>query len=186
MLREVRFHGRGGQGAVTAARLLAAAIFEEGEGTIHVQAFPAFGMERRGAPVRAFLRFSDRPIPIRTYVYTPDYIVVLDSTLFRTVNILEGLKQVGMVLINTTEHSSKFELNTGKIAVVDATSIALKILGRPIVNTTMLGVFAAATQEVSLRAVLEAINAEFANHNAERNIQAAKKGYHATTVPSTL
>ena len=182
-MKEVRFHGRGGQGAVTAARILASAIFEEG--TNNIQAFPAFGMERRGAPVRAFLRFSaDEPIPIRTYVYTPDYVVVLDPTLFETVNvnILDGLKRDGLVIINTGEHPSKFRIPSGKIAVVDATSIALKILGRPIMNTPMIGAFAAATQEVSLSAVIEAINEKFPKRLAERNVQAAKIGYQETRV----
>ncbi len=185
-MKEIRFHGRGGQGAVTAARILASAIFKEGNGLIHVQAFPAFGMERRGAPVRAFLRFNDKPIPVRTYVYTPDYVIVLDPSLFKTDNILEGLKHNGLVLMNTRKHPATFKMQTGKFAVVDATSIALRILERPIVNTIMLGAFAAATQVVSLNAIFEAITEGFTKHLVERNIQAAKMGYQDTIVYNTI
>lgn len=185
-MKEVRFHGRGGQGAVTAARLLAAAIFEEAEGKRYVQAFPAFGMERRGAPVQAFLRFSDLPIPIRTYVYTPDYVIVLDATLINSVMIHDGLKSDGLVLINTNENPSKFRVQTEKIAVVDATSIALETLGRPIVNTTMLGAFAAATQEVSLNTVIDAITEGFASRLVDRNVQAAKTGYQETKISGSI
>lgn len=181
-MKEVRFHGRGGQGAVTAARLLASALFNEGK---IVQAFPFFGVERRGAPVQAFLRFSvNEPIVIRTYVYTPDYVIVLDPTLLKAVNVLSGLKPNGMIIINTSEHPSKLMLRVNRIAVVDATSIALKILGTPIVNTVMLGAFASATKEVSLTSVLEAIKGEFDERLAKANTQAAIEGYERTSVYS--
>jgi len=177
-MKEVRFHGRGGQGAVTAARILALALFREGK---IVQAFPFFGMERRGSPVQAFLRFSMvETIAIRTYVYAPDYIVVLDPTLFKTVDILSGLKDNGLAIINTTEHPSKLGLKVKNIATVDATTISLKALKNRIVNIAMLGAFASATGEVSLKSVFEATKESFTERLAKPNIQAAKMAYQET------
>lgn len=171
---------------MTAARLLAAAMFEESGGKRYVQAFPAFGMERRGAPVQAFLRWSEKPIPIRTYVYTPDVVVVLDPTLLKTGEVFEGLKKTGLAIINTKEQLSKVKGPAENLAVVDATGIAWKILKRPIVNTTMLGAFAAATNEVSVEAVTETIQQEFAAPVAKQNVEAVKRGYQETRMHGPL
>ena len=174
---EVRFHGRGGQGAVTAARLLAEAAFHEGK---HCQAFSSFGAERRGAPVVAFTRIDSRPIRIRTEVYEPNHVVVLDPTLLEAVNITAGLKRGGIIVVNAKEVPG--ELKAGKLATVDATAIALEFLGAPITNTAMLGAFAKATKLVSLNSVVKAIESYFGSKLAEKNVAAVKAAYERTAI----
>lgn len=178
MLTEIRIHGRGGQGGVTAAELLACAAFKEGK---QVQAFSFFGAERRGAPVKAFARISDEPIMIRSQVYNPDYVMVLDSTLLQVVNVAEGLKKDGIIIINTTKKPDKFELEGYRVAVVDATGIALKlkliVAGLPVVNTPMLGAFAKATEKVELGSVVEAIKEEWSGPAGEKNANGATLAY---------
>lgn len=179
---EVRFHGRGGQGAVTAANILANAAFKEGK---DVQAFPYFGVERRGAPVTAFTRIDKKPIRIKSEIYTPDYVVVLDSTLLETVNVFQGLKENGGILINTGRDVSALVKGIkGKVSVVDATSIAIKHgLGSksaPIINTAILGAFAKATEEVSLDSILESIK-EYVPAKKDENVNAAKEAYESVT-----
>ncbi len=146
---EIRTHGRGGQGAVTSARVLALAGVKEGK---FGQASQTLLGDRRGAPVMAFTRIGDRKIALRGPIEQPDFMIVLDPTLLHAVNLVADLKPGGMMVIN----SSKDPKLGVKTAYVDATSIALKNLGRPIVNSSMLGAFAAATKLVSLDAVLEA------------------------------
>ena len=133
-MHEIRIHGRGGQGAVSAAELLARAAFKDGK---YSQAFPYFGVERRGAPVQAFCRIDDRFIRMRQNVYEPDCVIVLDSTLLDVVDVEQGLKENGLVVLNTRKRVDRKNVKT-----IDATSIALETLGRPIVNTVMLGAFA--------------------------------------------
>jgi len=174
---EVRFHGRGGQGAVTAARLLAEAAFFEGK---HCQAFSFFGAERRGAPVVAFTRIDSRPIRIRTEVYEPNHVVVLDPTLLEAVNVAAGLKRGGIIVVNAKKVPE--ELKAGKVAAVDATAIALEFLGAPITNTAMLGAFAKATKLVSLNSVVKAIEGYFGEKLAEKNIAAVKAAYERTAM----
>jgi len=146
---EIRTHGRGGQGAVTSARVLALAAVKQGK---FGQASQTKLGDRRGAPVMAFTRIDDRKIALRGPIEKPDYLIVLDPTLLQAVNLLADLKPGGMVVINAPK-----DPNLGvRTASVDATSIALKNLGRPIVNTSMLGAFAAATRLVSLEAVVDA------------------------------
>ncbi len=180
MLKEIRIHGRGGQGGVTAAELLAYAAFKEGK---QVQAIPFFGAERRGAPVKAFARISDEPILIRSQVYNPDYVIVLDSTLLEVVNIVEGLKKDGIAIINTTRKPDEFDLNGHRVAAVDATGIALKlkllVAGLPVINTPMLGAFAKATEEVKLESVLEAIKEQWPGSVGEKNAKGAALAYKA-------
>ncbi|MEM3703566.1 MAG: 2-oxoacid:acceptor oxidoreductase family protein, partial [Candidatus Bathyarchaeia archaeon] len=118
MLREIRIHGRGGQGAVTAAQLLAHAAYIEGK---HVQAFPYFGAERRGAPVKAFARISDSPILLHSQVYNPDYVVVLDPQLYKIIDVTEGLKKDGIIVMNTTKKPDDLGLEGCRVATVDAT-----------------------------------------------------------------
>ena len=174
---EVRFHGRGGQGAVTAARLLAEAVFLEGK---YFQAFPSFGAERRGAPVVAFTRIDTKPIRIRTEVYEPNHVVVLDPTLLEAVNVAAGLKRGGIIVVNAKEVPG--ELKAGKFATVDATAIALEFLGAPITNTAMLGAFAKATKLVSLNSVAKAIEGYFGKKLAEKNVAAVKAAYERTAM----
>ena len=140
---EIRFHGRGGQGAVVASKILAVAFFLENK---YVQSFPAFGVERRGAPVTAFLRVSEEPINLRCEIYEPNHLIVLDPTLVLTQPITKGLKEGGWILINSVHHPSEFKLGKEyKVATVPANDIAVKHrLGSkatPIVNTAILGAF---------------------------------------------
>ncbi len=171
-MKEIRFHGRGGQGAVTAADLLAVAAFYDGK---YSQAFPFFGVERRGAPVTAFARIDDRYIRIRSQIYEPDYIVVQDPTLLEVVDVAHGLKPEGMAIVNSEK---KVRLNTkAEVRSIDATRIALEILGAPIVNTAMLGSFAAATNLVSLGSIKKAIEKRFSEKLAAKNIKAVEVAY---------
>jgi len=175
-MKEIRIHGRGGQGSVTAAELLSIAAFTDGKFS---QAFPAFGVERRGAPVQAFMRLNDVPIRIRSQIYEPDYVIVQDSTLVDVVNVIGGLKETGALIINTKESPDAFKkLNTkAKIMTVDATKIAIDVIGAPIVNTVLLGAFAAATGEVAVESIQEAVKERFAGKVGEKNAEAIRIAY---------
>lgn len=159
-MRELRIHGRGGQGAVIASKLLAAALFRDGKS---VQSFPAFGVERRGAPVVAFLRFDDQQIRLRCEITAPDDLIVLDPTLVEAVNVASGLKEGGSILINSDREPESYGdlARRYRIATVDANSIARRHgLGsrtQPIVNTAILGAFAQFSGMVALESVLYAI-----------------------------
>ena len=181
-LIEIRWHGRGGQGAVTSAELVAQAAISEGK---YAQAFPSFGPERRGAPVLAFVRISSQePIKIRAEIAQPDIVVVLDPRLLGIVNVASGLKQNGMVIINTTKSFKDVEAQFKtkcKLAKVDATGIAREILGIPITNTTMIGALVKATGVVELESLVEPLNNRF-GRLAERNINAMRKAYEETQV----
>jgi 2-oxoacid:acceptor oxidoreductase gamma subunit (pyruvate/2-ketoisovalerate family) len=182
VLKEIRIHGRGGQGSVTAAELLAHAAFVEGK---WVQAFPYFGAERRGAPVKAFARISDKPILVHSQVYNPDYVIVLDPVLYKVVDVTEGLKKDGIVIMNTTKKPEETGLKGWRIAVVDATGIALGlnllVAGLPVINTSILGAFAKATGEVKLASVLEVINETWSGSAGEKNAKAAELAYERLT-----
>jgi pyruvate ferredoxin oxidoreductase gamma subunit len=171
-LKEIRLHGRGGQGSVTAAEMIAIAAFEDKRFS---QAFPAFGVERRGAPVMAFSRIADKPIRIRSQIYEPDYVIVQDVTLLDVVNVASGLKPDGKIIINTDRPKEKLKLDTkAEIITIDATKIAMEILGRPIVNTTMLGAFCGASKEISLESLNKAISERFKGELGKKNILAIK------------
>ncbi|WP_297550146.1 pyruvate/ketoisovalerate ferredoxin oxidoreductase subunit gamma [Thermococcus sp.] len=180
---EIRFHGRGGQGAVTAANILASAAFKQGK---YVQAFPFFGVERRGAPVTAFTRIDDKPIRIKTQIYEPDIVVVLDPSLLDTVDVTAGLKDNGTVIVNTEKSKEevleKLKKKPAKLALVDATTIALDILGLPITNTAILGAVAKATGIVDLKYVQEAIKETFSGTLGEKNAKAAEEAFNKTVV----
>jgi pyruvate ferredoxin oxidoreductase gamma subunit len=142
---EVRIHGRGGQGAVTSAELLAQTAIEEGK---YAQAFPSFGPERRGAPVTAFLRVDEQPIRLREKVYSPDVVVVLDPTVMNITKVDDGLKDNGILVLNTNRNVEDLKKEYGfknRVAAVDASHIALEVLGLPITNTVMLGALVKAT-----------------------------------------
>jgi 2-oxoacid:acceptor oxidoreductase gamma subunit (pyruvate/2-ketoisovalerate family) len=170
---EIRFHGRGGQGAVTAAYLLAKAAGLDGK---HTQAFPAFGVERRGAPVKSFCRISEKPITLRSHVYSPDYIIVLDPTLMDLPEITEGLNATSVAVVNTKEPQTLKQ----KTFSYDATSLALEVLGKNIVNTAMLGVFSKATGLVSIKSVEKTLEEEFPPKLAGLNRALARKAYNKT------
>jgi len=175
---EIRFHGRGGQGAVIASKILAAALFKEGN---YAQAFPAFGAERRGAPVMAFTRFDKKTITRRSQVYEPDHVVVLDEPILDAVDVTAGLKTGGWILINSPKPSSAFpKLVQYRVATVDANRIAhengLGTATAPVVNTVILGAFAKATGLVGLKAIVEGIQ-ENVPSKTEANVAAAKAAY---------
>ena len=179
-MKEIRIHGRGGQGSVTAAELLSIAAFEDGKFS---QAFPAFGVERRGAPVQAFTRISNNPIRLRSQIYTPDYVIVQDATLLETVNVASGIKDDGIIIVNTTESPESLKIDTkAKVMAVDATKVAMDIMGVPIVNTVLLGAFAGATGEVNVESIEHAIKARFAGRVGEKNAQAIRKAYELMLV----
>jgi len=179
---EIRWHGRGGQGAVTSAELLAQAAISEGK---YARAFPSFGPERRGAPVMAFVRISNKePIRTRAGIIRPDVVVVLDPSLLGIANVTSGLKDDGMAVINTrkTAEQLREEFNISQsLATVDATSIAREILGVPITNTTMVGALVKATGVVELGSLVEPLKHRF-NRLAERNIKAMQRAYEETLI----
>ena len=175
---EIRFHGRGGQGAVVASEILASAFFKEGK---FVQSFPTFGVERRGAPVAAFIRVDDQPILLRCEIYQPDHIVVLDPTLILAVDVTAGLKAGGWIIVNSDRRPEELELpERFKVATVDANRIAVKHrLGsptNPIVNTAILGAFARITRLVGLDPLLEAVR-EAVPLQKEANVAATREAY---------
>lgn len=178
---QVRFHGRGGQGVVTAAEMLSIAAFEQGR---HAMAFPSFGSERTGAPVVAFCRIDDREIRLREPILEPDVLIIQDPTLLHQVDVFQGLKPDGYVLINSTR--SFDELGVGDIVKkfrherltnVPATEIAIKHLGRPVANAVLLGGFAALSGLITLDAVSHAIRDKFSGKVAEGNVAAAAEAY---------
>jgi 2-oxoisovalerate/pyruvate ferredoxin oxidoreductase gamma subunit len=187
-MRELRIHGRGGQGAVIASKLLAAAIFREGRS---IQSFPAFGVERRGAPVTAFLRISEGPILLRCEITEPDDLMVLDPTLVEAVDVSVGLKPGGSILINSERDPLTYTRlrETYRVATVDASGIArthgIGSKTQPIVNTAILGAFAVYSQMVSLDSVLEAIRNDVPLA-AEDNVKAAEEAAYAVRTAPTL
>lgn len=173
---QIRWHGRGGQGAVTAARIfgLAAALF----GNRYAQSFPSFGTERRGAPVTAFTRIDTLPIRTRSQIYNPDYIVVLDATLLESVDICAGLVEGGSVLINGGENI-KFNLpSNARAFFIDATRLAREMLGTSMVNTAMVAALAGATGLLPLEAVEKAIAEVLPRELAVKNIPLARQAYY--------
>jgi len=174
-MRELRFHGRGGQGTVIASKLLAVALFLEGR---QVQSFPMFGVERRGAPVTAFLRIDDAPILLRCEIAAPDQLIILDPSLVGATDVTAGLKAGGSILINSDRAPEDFPQLAGrfKVSTVDANGIAIRHgLGsptQPIVNTAILGAFSAESGLVRLATVCDAIREEVPNH-IDANIAAA-------------
>ena len=172
---EIRLHGRGGQGVVTAAELLATAAFSDGK---HTQAFPTFGSERMGAPVTSFVRISDEKIRLRSQIYEPDYVIVQDSTLIGIVDVFAGLKKGGIVLINTEKQPGELKIKeSGNAKTIPATKIAIEILGRPIPNTVFIGAFAGLTVLISMVGIKKAMTSRFKGEIAEKNIDAAEKAY---------
>lgn len=173
---EIRIHGRGGQGSVTMAELLAEAAFYGGK---TAQAFPNFGVERRGAPVTAYVRIDDKEIRLRSQVYNPDYAIVQDTTLLEGGKIMADLKNTATILMNSCK-GYVCEVPRGvKIRDLDATGIAREVIGKPIINTTLLGAFAAMSGLIELSAVEKAIKKRFSGEIAELNVKAAKRGYEA-------
>jgi pyruvate ferredoxin oxidoreductase gamma subunit len=178
---EVRIHGRGGQGVVTAAEMLSVAAFLEGK---HAQAFPSFGSERTGAPVVAFCRIADKDIRLREPIQDPDALIVQDPTLFKALDVLEGLKPKGYLIVNTARSLKEMHVDQlvahlpeDHVKTVSATELAMKFINRPAPNTALLGAFAAEVGVVSLDSVIEAIRRAFPGKVGEANVEAAKAAY---------
>ena len=180
-MKQIRIHGRGGQGVVTAAELIAIAAFADGK---EAQAFPSFGVERTGAPIESFARIDDKLIRIREHVYKPDVLIVQDPSLLSTIDITKGAGEKTLVIINTTKSKNELKINLPEknIYAVDATKIALEIIGKNIVNTVILGAFARATGLVSLGGLKKAITEKFFDKGKEiinKNIEAVTKAYNS-------
>jgi pyruvate ferredoxin oxidoreductase gamma subunit len=176
---EVRFHGRGGQGAVTSAELVALTAIEEGK---YAQAFPSFGPERRGAPVMSFLRVDDKPIRLRERVYEPNVVVVLDPTVMNITKVDDGLQDGGLLVINTGRSPEDIRKEYGfthKMALVDASRIALETLGLPITNTVMLGALVKATGIVKRESIRGPLAKRF-GRIAEKNQKAFDGAFEET------
>ena len=183
---QIRIHGRGGQGVVTAAEMLSIAAFREGK---HAQAFPSFGSERTGAPVVAFCRIDDREIRLREPVMQPDALIIQDPTLLHQVDVFAGVAPGGTILINTSrsfeELGLKELMHRFRTCTVPASEIALKHVGRPLPNAALLGAFSAFSQQISLESVSAAIRDKFSGKVAEGNVAAAAAAFelvcHAET-----
>jgi pyruvate ferredoxin oxidoreductase gamma subunit len=177
---QVRIHGRGGQGVVTAAELLSVAAFDEGR---HAQAFPTFGSERTGAPVISFCRISDRPIRVREPIFAPDAIIIQDPTLLRTGALLAGLRPGGPVVVNTERRPEDLGLDVdARLLTVPASAIAREHLGRPLPNAALLGGLSALEGIVGLEALATALREKFPAAIAEANVAAATAAHdHVAT-----
>ena len=187
-MKQIRLHGRGGQGVVTAAELIAIAAYAEGH---QAQAFPSFGVERTGAPIQAFARIDDKFIRNREQVYNPDILVILDPSLIGLVDMTSDCKKGIKVIVNTVEKAADLKLTYGPkkekiplkdIFAVDASKIAMEILGRNLANTTILGAFARAVKLVSIKGLKEAIKEKFEDKGEEvvrKNVEAIEHAYSA-------
>jgi pyruvate ferredoxin oxidoreductase gamma subunit len=178
---EVRIHGRGGQGVVTAAEMLSIAAFEEGR---HAQAFPSFGSERTGAPVVAFCRIADKEIRLREPIMEPDALIIQDPTLLLSVDVFSGLKKDGFILINTKSSFEELGLAdyvrdwpAERLCTLAATDLGLKHVGRPMPNVPLLAGFAALSGVIKLESVIMAINAKFKGKVASGNIAGATEAF---------
>src|SRR5262245_5230465 len=173
---QIRIHGRGGQGVVTAAELLSVAAFLEGR---HAQAFPSFGSERTGAPVISFCRIDDKEIRLREPILEPDALIVQDPTLFRVIDVFQGLRPNGYLLVNTNKTLEALNLGAvvaklpaGHARAVPASELAVKFIGRPVPNAALIGAFAALTGLLHLKSVATAIREAFPGKVGEANVAA--------------
>ena len=175
-MKEIRIHARAGQGAITTASLLGYAYFLKGS---FPYAFPSFGAARMGAPMNAFVRVDSKPVRLRSQIYEPDYVIIVDHTIMRGYNCFSGLKEEGIAIINGKEDSLQVPKLKAKqkVFVVPANDIALKHIGRPLGNTALLGAFCAATGELTLDDLIAAIKHRFAAKLQEANIKAAQEGF---------
>ena len=181
-MQEIRIHGRGGQGAVTSAELIAIAAINKGKSA---QAFPSFGPERRGAPVVAFCRVDDKKINIRAKVYNPDVVIVLDPGLVNILDPSEGMNEGGILIINTKkgpESAGNTHGQSIKIATVDASKIANEELGRNIVNTTMIGAFIKTTGIISIEDIQGPLMERFGAKLGSKNMKALERAYKEVTI----
>jgi len=174
-MKEIRIHARAGQGAITTATILGQALFLKGK---YAYAFPSFGAARMGAPMNAFVRVDANPIRLRSQVYEPDYLIIMDATLLTGFNCFAGFKPDGIAVINEQEGLVVPAVkDKQQVYVVPASKIAQEVIGRPLGNTALIGAFGAATGEFDLAALNEAIKKRFSAKLAELNIEAAKRGF---------
>ncbi|MDD4899001.1 MAG: 2-oxoacid:acceptor oxidoreductase family protein [Candidatus Omnitrophica bacterium] len=174
-MKEIRIHARAGQGAITTASLLGYAYFLKG---MYPYAFPNFGAARMGAPMNAFVRVDSQPVRLRSQIYEPDYLIIVDATLMRGFNCFSGLKEDGVAIINEKEGVEVPKVGARqKTFLLPANDIAMKTIGRPLGNTALLGAFCAATNELDLNMLFETIKKRFSGKAQEGNIEAAKQGF---------
>lgn len=179
-MKEIRFHGRGGQGAVMAAEMLTTAFVL---GEKYSAGFPMFGFERRGAPVTAFVRCDDNPVREKTMVYQPDAIIVIDRPSVKSPMVFNGLKENGVLTANIVEPvEEKVRKRLSRVGMIDATTIALQEIGIPATNTAMLGAFAATTGWTTLDYVLEAVKRYFDGEILEKNLASARRGFNEVKI----
>jgi pyruvate ferredoxin oxidoreductase gamma subunit len=175
---QIRIHGRGGQGVVTAAELIAIAAFKDGS---QAQAFPFFGVERAGAPVESYVRIDQKPIIVREQIYQPNVLIIQDASLLDIIDITKGADKKTAVIINTDKKISdlKIKLPQANIHTIDASKIALEVIGKNIINTVILGAFAKATGLISLASLKLAIAEKFAGHPEiiDKNTKAIEQAY---------
>lgn len=179
-MKQIRIHGRGGQGVVTAAELIAIAAFKDGK---EAQAFPSFGVERTGAPIESFARIDNKIITIREHVYQPNILIIQDPTLLDSIDVAKGCNDKTLVIVNTSKNKNDLKINLPKnnIFAIDATKIALDTIGKNIVNTVILGAFAKVTKLVSLDGLKQAIKQKFSSKGKEiinKNIKAVTEAYN--------
>ena len=176
-MKEIRIHARAGQGAITTAVILGQAYFFENK---FVYAFPHFGAARMGAPMNAFVRVDDREVRLRSQIYEPDYLIIVDNSLLKGFNCFAGFRDKGFAVINKNkgEEVQTPKLKNGqKVYTVPANDIALETIGRPLGNTVLLGAYVAATEQIKLDSLVSAIEKRFAGKTAEGNVQAATQGF---------
>ena len=174
-MKEIRIHGRAGQGAITTATLLGFSYFNEGK---FPYAFPNFGAARMGAPMNAFVRVDSDPVRLRSQIYEPNYVIIVDPTLLRGYNCFSGLREDGVAIINGKEDLELPKLKAKQsVFVVPANEIALRNIGRPLGNTALIGAFAAATGELKLDNLIEVIKKRFSGKAQEGNIKAVQEGF---------
>lgn len=179
MFKQIRIHGRGGQGAVSMAKLIALSAYYDGK---KVQAFPSFGVERRGAPIESYVRISDKDISRRDHIANPDYLIILDETLLKNKGVLNGLDKGDTVLVNSGKSEEDLKKYFSiypdiKVRAFDATSLGFAVLKKPIINTAMLGAFSFLTGLVSIKAAAESVKEVFSDKGSEvveKNIEVAK------------
>lgn len=182
---QIRIHGRGGQGVVSASEMLSVAAFYQG---LYAQSFPSFGSERTGAPVQAFVRLDDHPIELREPVLDPDVLIIQDTTLFNAIDVFNGLRPEGYVLINSRKTVEELgveeavsDLPAGHVVTVAATDLALKHLKRPTPNTVLLGAFAAMHAFLEMSGVERAMREQWPGKVGELNVAAARAAYARVT-----
>ncbi|MDD5347451.1 MAG: 2-oxoacid:acceptor oxidoreductase family protein [Candidatus Omnitrophica bacterium] len=174
-MKEIRIHARAGQGAITTAAILGYAYFSKG---MYPYAFPNFGAARMGAPMNAFVRVDAKPVRLRSQIYEPDYVIIVDASLLRGFNCFAGLKEDGIAIVNQREGVEIPKLKAKqKLFVVPANEIALKTIGRPLGNTALLGAFSAATNELDVESLNAAVKQRFSGKALEGNIEAIKQGF---------